>query len=429
MTLYLKNVNWLDLDATTLASGHLAVEEGPRGSLVFLPDFPVMAELEPDDRVLDCHGQLVTRAFACGHHHIYSALARGMPPAPSIPRNFTEILKFIWWRLDKCLDLEMIEASALATALACAKHGVTYVIDHHSSPLAVKGSLTIIARAFERIGLGHLLCYEISCRDGAGPMEAGLVETDTYLQSGRKGHIGLHASFTVDNDLLRRAVQFARRHRTGIHIHVAEDLADQKHCLATYGTRVVHRLAEAGVLDLQHTILSHCIHCDMSERELIRNSPAWVVQNTESNQNNGVGLTGYAEFGPRVMFGTDGMHSDMLRSARASYLAGQTLESLSPASVYARFRAVHSYIAALDTSGDGPNNLVVLDYDTPTDLTPDNFFSHFVYGLEAGHVQTVIAQGRVIVEEGRLATEDEEDILLYAKEQARRLWAKLRETN
>ena len=77
----------------------------------------------------------------------------------------------------------MIEASALVSALYCAKNGVTFVIDHHASPFAIENSLETIANAFDRVGISHLLCYEISDRDGDGPKEKGLQETDSPVYS------------------------------------------------------------------------------------------------------------------------------------------------------------------------------------------------------------------------------------------------------
>jgi cytosine/adenosine deaminase-related metal-dependent hydrolase len=95
-------------------------------------------------------------------------IGKGNGRAKAKSENFNEILEYVWWTLDKCLDAEMIEASALYTAMACVKNGVTFVIDHHASPNAIQGSLEIIAKAFEKVGASHLLCYEISDRDGFG---------------------------------------------------------------------------------------------------------------------------------------------------------------------------------------------------------------------------------------------------------------------
>ena len=55
----------------------------------------------------------------------------------------------------------------------------------------------------------------------------------------------------------------------------------------------------------------------------------------------------------------------------------------------------------------------------------DNFPGHFCYAFDARNVESVISQGRLIVDHGRLASMDEADILAYANEQARRLWALL----
>lgn len=420
MDLLLTNARWLDPDTLTVRTRDLRVTPGPNGTMTFQDTPPANpGELQ----IIDCNGRLVTRSFVLGHHHLYSTFARGMPAPPRVPQNFPEILDLVWWRVDKRLDLPMIEASALSTALLCAKRGVTFVVDHHASPFAVKGSLETIVRAFERVGLGHLLCYEMSCRDGDAVKEAGLAETASYLESGRVGHVGLHASFTVDDDLLNRAVAMGREYGAGLHLHVAEDVADQKHCEATYGKRVVQRLADAGALDDERTLLAHCVHLDDAERALLADAPVRVAQASESNLNNAVGLGRY-DYLPdgHVILGTDGMHVDMLRSTKAAHVAAQTAEDAPFDAAFTRLRACHQLVAATGAPGDGPNNLVIFDYDSPTPLTDTNAVGHFLFGLEATHVRTVIAQGRVVVDEGCVTTIDEADVLSYAKEQACRLW-------
>ncbi|MBW2438734.1 MAG: amidohydrolase family protein [Deltaproteobacteria bacterium] len=425
MTLYLKDATYIDWKTLAFRSTHLAVSSGDDGGIQFLDALPPAGDLGADEKILDCRQRLVTRAFGCGHHHIYSALARGMPAPAKIPQNFSEILQYVWWHLDKSLNTEMIEASALVSALYCAKNGVTFVIDHHASPFAIDNSLETIAGAFDRVGISHLLCYEISDRDGDSPKEKGLQETDSFLSSGRQGHVGLHASFTVGDDLLKRAIDLAHKHNTGLHVHVAEDAIDQESCMKHYNKRVVERFAEAGALELSRSIFSHCIHLDEREKQLLRESDIYVVQNTESNLNNNVGVTNYQELGENIILGTDGMHSDMLRSAKAAFLTGQATEGLGMDTVYSRFRKVHEYIRKNGFNGDGENNLVILDYDSPTDINAGNFLGHFVYGIDARHVDCVIAGGRLIVENRRLLTADEGEILAFSREMGRKLWEKL----
>lgn len=422
MSLLLANATVLDWRSGCLYTSHLKVDPGPSGGIERLEALPPVDARSGLD-VLDCSGKLVTRAFGIGHHHLYSALARGMPGPSSPPRSFVEILEKIWWNLDKQLDSDMIRACAWAGALDALKSGVTFIIDHHASPRSVSGSLFILAEVLEEAGLGHLLCYELSDRDGPASRADGLEETDAYLASGRSGLVGLHASFTVSDGLLQDALSLAEKHHTGIHIHVAEAQSDQEHCLATHGCRVVERLARAGALSSSMTLLAHCLHLSLEERALIQASPVWVAQNAESNLNNAVGRFDPAGLGERILIGTDGMHSDALRSARAAFLTGQPGTSMVES--YRRLRNLHHYLKAAQVPGDGENNLVVLDYDPPTPITDENWLGHLFYALERAQVEHVIAQGCLRVRGRQVVGVDEAAINAFTRAQARRLWQRL----
>src|SRR5947208_8036433 len=119
-----------------------------------------------DDEIIDCGGAVVIPGLVNGHTHLYSALATGMPPPPRGPRNFLEILQLIWWRLDRALDAESIEASAQIGALEALRCGTTTLIDHHASPSHITGSLDLIERGIDRVGLRGVLCYETTDRNG-----------------------------------------------------------------------------------------------------------------------------------------------------------------------------------------------------------------------------------------------------------------------
>ncbi|MBI4347918.1 MAG: amidohydrolase family protein [Elusimicrobia bacterium] len=419
MMLYLRDATVVDSDTLAFRRGNLAVEEGDAGRARFVDRVPSHA------RVLDCSGRLVTRSFIIAHHHLYSSLALGMPPPGRSPRDFVDILRLVWWKLDKCLDREMIYASALAGAMEAARCGATFVIDHHSSPNWPSGSLELIARALEEVGLSHLLCLELSDRDGAAAREEGLVETRRYLRR-RQGLVGLHASFTVSDSLLASAVELARSEDAGLHVHVAEAPSDQAACLREHGVRVLERLRRAGALESPRTLLAHGVHLDAGGRARLKRSPAWLVQNPESNQHNAVGELFVDGLERRVLLGTDGMHGDMLASARAAYLSAQARGGLSPLGAWRRLRRAHDYLSQNGFSGDGPNNLVVLDYRPPTPVRDANWAAHAVYGLGRAHVESVIARGRLVVEKGRLVRIDEEQARALARRQAERLWRRLR---
>jgi cytosine/adenosine deaminase-related metal-dependent hydrolase len=308
--------------------------------------------------------------------------------------------------------------------MAAAKAGSTFVIDHHASPGCIDGSLDIIAEAFDTVGVGHLLCYEISDRDGKDKALQGLVETERYL-SKRQGLVGLHASFTVGDATLERAVDIIKRFKTGVHVHVAEDMYDQAHCQKTYDKRVMRRWYDAGLLDSGKTILVHGLHLDESERALFRSSPCWLAQNMESNLKNKVGYFNGLGLGERIMLGTDGMHSDMLQSARTAYFAGCMHETIDYAGMYKRFRNVHNYIIGNGFTGNADNNLVVLDYDNPTAMNEKNFAGHFIFGLNSNHVQHVIARGKLIVKDKQLVNIDQQEVLFVSRALSLQLWDKM----
>ncbi len=420
MAILLKNATYVDWQTLEFRNTNILAEEGKDGKISFIDSID---KINPSkiNNTIDCKGKLVTKSFAVGHHHVYSALAKGMPPPRKSPENFCDILEYVWWTIDKCLDKEMIEYSALATAIACAKAGSTFAIDHHASPNFINGSLNIIADAFEKVGVGHLLCYEITDRDGLERAERGLEETENYIKN-RQALVGLHASFTVGDNSLKSAVELAKKYNSGLHVHVAEDLYDQDFTQKNYGKSVVQRFYEAGVLDLPKTILIHCLHLDDLERELIKKSNCWVVENMESNLNNNVGYFSGKGIGEKIMLGTDGMHSDMLQSAKAAFFVGQRYDNIDFPAAYQRFRNVHHYLSRNNFKGDGDNNLVVLDYKTATEINQDNFLGHFVFGINSSHVTDVISDGKLIVKDRNILSVDEDVILNEAKKQGKRLW-------
>ena len=166
----------------------------------------------------------VTPGLVCGHHHLYSSLARGMPPPPARPTTFLEILQQVWWRLDAALDLEMLRWSALLGATEALMGGTTAIIDHHESPAAIEGSLSVIADACAEVGVRVATAYGVTDRwDDQGRLQdddwpppkmtdaarRGLAENERFLREGGRGMVGVHAAFTCSDDTLAAAAGLA----------------------------------------------------------------------------------------------------------------------------------------------------------------------------------------------------------------------------
>jgi len=420
MSILLKNTTYIDWKTLQFINTNIFVEEGKTGKIKLIDNISKVKA----DKEIDCSNKFVTKSFAIGHHHAYSALSRGMPAPAKTPSNFHEILQNVWWNLDKQLDNELVEASALATAIACAKAGSTFIIDHHSSPNYISGSLQIIDSAFNKVGINHLLCYEISDRNGIENTNEAFEETENYIKN-NQALIGLHASFTLSSQSLKKASDLMNKYKTGIHIHVAEDKFDQYDSLKKYNKRVINRLNDYDFLNSSKTILAHCLHINKNERSIINNSNATVVQNTESNLNNKVGNFNSENIGKNIMLGTDGMHSNMIRAAQYAYFTGLSLENIDIENIYLKLRNSHNYIRTNNFIGDNDNNLIVFDYNSPTELNKNNFLAHFLYGFTSENIKHVISNGKLIVENKKILNINEKEVLSFTKQQANRLWKKL----
>src|SRR5215470_18063818 len=163
----------------------------------------------PDEDVLDAQGQYLMPGNICAHTHFYGAFARGLAIPGPAPRDFPEILRKLWWPLDKSLTLNDVRLSALVSLVDAVKHGTTALVDHHASPNAIDGSLDVIADAVEQAGLRAVLCYEVTDRDGPDKAQAGIDENVRFLRAASQRQniaatFGLHAGLTLSDETLRK---------------------------------------------------------------------------------------------------------------------------------------------------------------------------------------------------------------------------------
>jgi cytosine/adenosine deaminase-related metal-dependent hydrolase len=336
-----------------------------------------------------------TAGLVCGHHHLYSTLARGMPPPPAQPDSFRSILEQIWWRLDAALDLDMLYASALLGATEALMGGTTAIVDHHESPNAIEGSLDVIADACAEVGVRVVCAYGVTDRHGADGARRGLAENERFLRAGGRGLVGVHAAFTCSDDTLTAAAGLARDLGVGVHIHVAEGPDD-----AGAGARLEGLAADDWLL----------VHCVGLDREL----PGTIAHNPRSNMNNAVGYAAPARRPNPVVLGTDGIGADMLEEFRLAYVAHRADDvSASPDTAWSWLEGGYALVP------EARDDTVTWNYDH----VDSPWHVAFSPGIRATDV--VRGDGEVLLRNGLPTRVDLTEVRAKAAEQATRLHALL----
>ncbi len=336
-----------------------------------------------------------TPGMVCAHHHLYSSLARGMPPPPEKPSDFAAILQQVWWRLDASLDLEMIKWSAMLGALEALEQGTTTIIDHHESPNAIEGSLDVIAEACAEVGVRVVCAYGVTDRHGADGARRGLEENRRFLAAGGLGLVGVHASFTCTDETLHAATALAEEFGVGVHIHAAEGVVDR---LAPYRLRT---------LTTNKWLLAHGVH--LSDDHGLSGT---IVHNPRSNMNNAVGYARPARFVNPVALGTDGIGAAMIEEFRLAYVAHRASD------VRASPEKAWQWLGCgWDLVPDAKQDEVTWSYEP---MEP--WYVAFTAGIRPLEVRI---EGQVVLDESGPTKVDAAEIRAKAAEQAKRLHAAL----
>ena len=431
MPVHFQNAFLVELDPPRVERGGLRVV-GDRIAAV--------GDVQPHagEEVVDCRDAVLMPGLVNGHTHLYSALAAGMPAPPRRPQNFHEILKFIWWRLDRAHNPETIEASGQVGALTALRCGTTTIVDHHASPAAIEHSLGHLRRGVERVGCRGVLCYETTDRNHAGEAERGLAENERFVRHCQQagdglyaGMIGAHASFTLSDESLVACVDAAKRTSTGVHIHVAEDPVDERITHKSIGCGLLDRFERHGLLDLPGLLLAHGTHLSESDIARLneRRETATLAHNPQSNMNNSVGYAPLSTMDVDVTLGTDGIGSDLWREARVAQFKshdakrplpfGQPLRMLAnSARLASRCLGVPLGSLAVGSAAD----LVLTDYVPATPLSADNLAGHVVYAMGPEYVRDVMIAGEWRLRDRVVVGCDELDIRSNGVRAAELLW-------
>jgi YD repeat-containing protein len=256
-----------------------------------------------------------------------------------------------------------------------------------------------------------------------------------------QGLVVPYGAFSTSPDLFRRAKEAARRLGVRMTFHMAESLVEFNETVQRAGQTPVASVAELGILG-PDVILGHCIYVSghsttswpyKGDLELIAASGATVAHAPLTFARRGVKLESfqrYRDHGVNVGIGTDTYPLDILSEMQAACLTGKiadtNFESATARDVFnAATLGGARALGREDLGRLAPGakaDLVVVGLDTLRVGPYRDPIRALLYCGNGMLVDTVIVGGQVVVENARLRSWDEGQILADVRASSARVW-------
>ncbi len=357
-------------------------------------------------RRIDGSGKAILPSLMNGHTHAAMTLLRGY--ADDMPLE-TWLQKHIW-PVEAKLTQEDIYWGTKYACLEMIKTGTTFFADMY-------WHLPGTVRAVEEMGLRAALSgafFDFNDPDRAREGKAQ-VEKLRLASSGYSDRLqfilGPHALYTVSRESLLWARDYAREHGLLIHMHLAETRTEVENCIKEHGRPPVEYLHELGLLSSQ-LIAAHCVWLTDKEADLLAAHDVQVVHNPVSNMKLASGPFPYdmlARKGVNIGLGTDGCASnnnlDMFEEMKIAALLAK-LESGDPTTLGApaAFDMATANGAAMYGIECGKieegmlADCMLVDLHHPQLVPNHNLLSNLVYSASGDCVDTVVCNGRVLMQ-------------------------------
>jgi 5-methylthioadenosine/S-adenosylhomocysteine deaminase len=234
--------------------------------------------------------------------------------------------------------------------------------------------------------------------------------------------LGPHAIYTVSEESLCWVRDFAEKHDLLVHIHLSETEREVRECVEGYGMRPVEFLDSIGFLS-PRTIAPHCVHLSRKEIEILKKRDVKIVHTPVSNMKLASGRMPYEELkwaGLRsnIALGTDGCASnnnlDMFEEMKIASLfqkafSGDTTSMpAEEAFALATRNAAKMFRLNSGTIAEGKlADVVLLDLKQVKLVPNHNLISNIVYSANGSCVDTVICDGRILMEDRKVEGEEE----------------------
>lgn len=406
-------------------------------------------------KIIDARGKIVMPGFIITHTHMPYVIGHNQPVDVTQLRSFWDMLQKMGWEwLEDHADAAGIYAGTRYAAMKMLKSGTTTVCDLVEAPNALPGPLTASVRAIGEIGIRAQLGYEVTERiPGVSILERldpamaakgfeenlrllNILKEGAVESSGGRitGRLGVHTAYTNSPATLRKARQIADSEGCGIQIHIAE--IPRAFLVEKYGKSAPEVLDEAGLLG-PDVVAAHCLDLSEGDTEILAKRGVHVAHTPMTNSLGGNGVAKIPEMlalGMNVTLGHDCFFTlDTSEYIRYAYLVHKAHRAnpmiLPPFQVLdfalgnaAKALGLEKEIGSLKLGKKA--DLIIINPDSPAPVTPASVLSYFTMTFLGKDVETVMVDGALVVENGRLTTAREDEVRAACVEQAASLWKK-----
>ncbi len=375
---------------------------------------------------------LATPGLVNAHTHASMTLLRSY----SDDKSLMDWLQKDIWPIEAKMKRKDIYWGAALAAVEMIKSGTTAFADMYGP------CMEEVAKVVDESGLRGSLCRGlIGIFDGDEKL-ADNVELYKNCHGAADGRVtimfGPHAIYTCPPDYLKKVAAEAQKLGAEIHIHMNETKTEIEDSIKTYGKRPFEVVNETGIFDTG-TLAAHCVHLSDAEIEIIKAKKIRIAHNPGSNMKLASGIAPVKKLLDEkitVALGTDGASSnnnlDMLEEIRLAALLAKvdTLDPLAVPATQAIQMATEFGAEALGLKNVGKLEVgmkadIVLWDMSGVEWQPNyNPASLLVYSANSSAVDTVIVDGKILMQNRELKTLDEEKICAEFKACANRLTGK-----
>lgn len=368
------------------------------------------------EQVIDGKNKALIPGFVNAHTHAAMTLFRGFGDDMPLKAWLEEKI----WPSEAKLTSEDVYWGTKLACLEMIKSGTTTFFDMYHK-------FSASAKAIEEMGLRALLAgacfdhFDPELRErGKQAVEKLYAEAATFSDRIQYA-AGPHAIYTVSGELLQWIHAFAEEHQIPIHLHLAETEGEVQDSVKQFGLTPVRYLYQLGILS-PRLILAHGLYVDEEEIQMLADQGVTVVHNPASNMKLASGYRfKYSEMkaaGVRVALGTDGCSSsnnlDMVEAMKLASLLGKawrkepeavTAKEIFHTATLSGAEAIH--LKAGQIAEGFLADLCLVDLRMPAFTPNHNFISNLVYAANGSCIDTVICNGKILMQDRKVPGEEE----------------------